>query len=262
MEPDNWLGCGVATHSPECLCDVVIPEGTDTSIRITDAVNMMWMGREVCDIRGYSAPWTNESILDYFTDLTRFYDVWSQSGNYDMSDGEPIALNEVPPITDRENANPQIRFKAVRDAVMYCMNRFDNTLIEILQHYGLSPDDFALAATGGKLRNITHRDIQQWDDGFMDASKALAHLATEFGLTKEMTKGLSKYWSARRARSPQFQRTIDDKDVVKKAYHHLCMNTDMDSTEIRDIMLREYGKTYDRSTIAKYRKRHGYSKPL
>lgn len=35
-------------------------------IQISDGVHGMWMGRQLCEVRGYSAPWTNDKILDYF----------------------------------------------------------------------------------------------------------------------------------------------------------------------------------------------------
>lgn len=71
-----WLGCGVAGHDDTCLCDVVINE--PTPIRVKDAVNEMFMGPQVCQLRGYGRPWTSETMANYFADLCRFYDEWSR----------------------------------------------------------------------------------------------------------------------------------------------------------------------------------------
>lgn len=69
-------GCGVDMHDDECLCDVVITD--PTPIVVTDAVNDMWMGAEVCKVRGYGIPWTPDTMLEYFSDLCTFYDRWSE----------------------------------------------------------------------------------------------------------------------------------------------------------------------------------------
>lgn len=260
MLPEGWLGCGQDDHAPECLCDVVIPDGTDTSIQVTDAVNMMWMGREVCDLRGYCAPWTNETILDYFTDLTRFYDVWAQSGHNDITDGEPVALHQVPQTVDRNSMYPQARWKSIRDAVMYCMNRFDNGLAEILQHFGLTPSEFAEAATCGKTLNVSYKDIQWWEEMFMNPDITLEQISQDTGMTINSVRGLVKYWRSRRERSSSFCEKTADELAIARTYRHLCLETDLNSTEIRDIMLREHGKTYDKSTISKFRKRNGYTR--
>jgi len=67
--------CGVDTHPDECLCDVIIT--TPTPIRVPDAVDEMWMGAQVCEIRNYGRPWSTDSMLNYFADLCLFYDRWS-----------------------------------------------------------------------------------------------------------------------------------------------------------------------------------------
>lgn len=68
--------CGTKGHSSECLCDVIVP--ATSSINITDGVHGMWMGKQLCEIQGYNAPWTDGKILDYFTDLCTFYDRWAE----------------------------------------------------------------------------------------------------------------------------------------------------------------------------------------
>ena len=69
------MNCGIKTHDDDCLCDVVVH--ATTPIAIGDGVHGMWMGQQLCDTRGYDNPWTNNKILDYFTDLCTFYDRWS-----------------------------------------------------------------------------------------------------------------------------------------------------------------------------------------
>lgn len=69
------MNCGNILHPDTCLCDVVVH--APTPIAISDGVHGMWMGAQLCDARGYDAPWTNTKILDYFTDMCTFYDRWS-----------------------------------------------------------------------------------------------------------------------------------------------------------------------------------------
>lgn len=70
------MNCGIKEHSDDCLCDVIIRE--PVQITMHDAVDEMWMGRQLCDARGYDYPWTSNKILDYFTDLCKFYDRWAE----------------------------------------------------------------------------------------------------------------------------------------------------------------------------------------
>jgi hypothetical protein len=35
-------------------------------IQISDGVHGMWMGRQLCEVRGYGVPWTTNKMLDYF----------------------------------------------------------------------------------------------------------------------------------------------------------------------------------------------------
>ncbi len=81
------LGCGVADHDSTCLCDVIVKE--PTPIGVADAVDEMWMGRQLCEIRGYGSPWTGESLADYFTDLCRFYDEWHGLNHTARDRGNP-----------------------------------------------------------------------------------------------------------------------------------------------------------------------------
>lgn len=69
------MNCGNKEHDEECLCDVVVH--AITPIAVGDGVHEMWMGKELCNIQGYNAPWTTDKMLDYFTDMCTFYDRWS-----------------------------------------------------------------------------------------------------------------------------------------------------------------------------------------
>jgi nicotinic acid mononucleotide adenylyltransferase len=62
----DWseMNCGVAEHSDDCLCDVVITE--PVSIGIKDAVDEMHMGKQLCEIRNYGRPWSTNQMLDNF----------------------------------------------------------------------------------------------------------------------------------------------------------------------------------------------------
>jgi hypothetical protein len=74
----DWseMNCGIVEHDDDCLCDVIINE--PVQIKLHDAVDEMWMGRQLCDTRDYDYPWTSDKILNYFTDLCTFYDRWSE----------------------------------------------------------------------------------------------------------------------------------------------------------------------------------------
>lgn len=77
---EEWIGCGISAHSPECLCDVIITKPLPPLEEVLqDGVYDLWMGKELCDLKGYCIPWTQDKILDYLTDLEKFYDSWHEN---------------------------------------------------------------------------------------------------------------------------------------------------------------------------------------
>lgn len=66
-------GCGVLEHDTECLCDVVIPHPTGW---VGDAIQDMWMGLEIAQMKDYRMPWEDHTIIDYLESLAFAKDNW------------------------------------------------------------------------------------------------------------------------------------------------------------------------------------------
>ena len=113
----------------------VIPLGI--TIGITDGVQEMWMGRRICQIQGYGEEgWTTEMMLDYFTDLCRVYDAWSESkAPWVMPDRwEDLVLPEG--VNNSRHCD-------LRNFAVKSYNHFSNRSInEVLHKLGVTPSEW------------------------------------------------------------------------------------------------------------------------
>lgn len=72
------MNCGIIQHDNECLCDIVVSTPTGW---ISDAVQDMWLGQEIVNLKGYTQDvytneWTDVDILNYLQDLVYVKDNW------------------------------------------------------------------------------------------------------------------------------------------------------------------------------------------
>lgn len=138
--------CGVDMHPEECLCDVVITE--PTPIRVADAVDEMWMGAQLCEIRGYGRPWSNEDMVNYFADMCLFYDRWS-------------ALQEQP-TAHKLNAPHQRMVELLKEGV-------DNKSIRriISEEYGVDYSRSAISHTKRRIGLSTSAKMEEEIGGLL-----------------------------------------------------------------------------------------------
>lgn len=240
-------GCGVIEHPVECLCDVVITKPTPITVT---SVQDFHMGRQIAEIRGYSAPWSNDQLLSFFEDLCLFHDKWNeQKHNYDGNQYD--SLEDIPPILDGFATFQQ--WQIIRDTVQYCMDNYGQPLVYILQHLGVSAQDFIVAVTTNSCdKQWSYSDIALLDNAMMVANVNYAEVAREFDITEGIVDGLRKYFEKRR------NEMYGSEFPVKDAMHKLALCTDKTPSQIRDEILSLYGVEYSVSAISKYRKRNAH----
>jgi len=142
---DDWLGCGNAEHPQECLCDVVITRPTKWA---NDCVNHIYMGPQICELRGYSVPWTREQLVNYMDDLMKFQDALRGSI---IADGSPPTFR-----TDTS----RVSMEAIRQAVAKHMNTENPKIQEILDILGISGRVFMRAITSN---NMPELKLEKWN---------------------------------------------------------------------------------------------------
>jgi hypothetical protein len=250
-EETEWLGCGVATHDPECLCDVVIRNPLPPLEEcIFDGVGSIKMGERICEIQGYGIPWSRNQMLDYFTDLMNFTDRWATEKHWVKSD-DYECLDNVPSFGDDLLGTFQ-QWELVRDTVQMCMDKFDEPLAYILEHLCLSPDVFITAATcrpelGAWWDSGT---IELLEHAMMYCNANYADISRQFSIPEGVTEGLRKYFYNRRIKK------YGSDTPVKDMMHSLALTTTLTPSQIRDAILEQYGIEYSISAISKYRKRN------
>ena len=244
---EEQLGCGVATHDADCLCDVIIRQPLPPLEEcLKDGVQDMWMGREVCDMRGYSAPWTEESILNYFEDLEKFYDAF----HYQQPSGGVVASLGDMDKFQHDRLPLFAQWSWIRDTVQYAMDRFDNSLREVITTLNIEPQLLMDALTTGKAGDgWDYGTIDSLDKCFMEENLNFADIGRTMNLATGTVRGLHKYWVNRRGR------LIGSNNPARDRMHWLCRNTTLTPTEIVDIVYQEHGFLYAKSSISKCRKR-------
>lgn len=246
---DDWLGCGVATHDPDCLCDVHItrplPPLTEC---LGDGVQDMWMGRQLAEMKDYGRPWTNESILDYLEDLKTFYDAFHEQH---IPNPDVFTLDEVPVVDVPQDVPLPVKWKTIRDSVQFCIDRFTDPLVVIVRHLDIDPQDVVDAMTTCKAGDGWDEPRLQMLDELMSAETVnYSHIAETMQLPIGVIRGLRKYWEHRR-----FKMWEGSTNPAQAMFQELCRNTDMGPTEIVTLIQERHGVKYHRASVSKYRSR-------
>lgn len=243
---ESPIGCGVLEHDESCLCDVIITNPLPPLQEcFRDAIEESFMGSRICKIRGYSAPWTSAKMLDYFEDMTMFWDAFHTEQKVFTTDVD--TLNDVEEVVLEQDDPPFIKWGKIRDAVQTNMDRFDASLVNILQHLSLDPQDTMDALTTNKGgTGWTYERIEELDKLFMSEPN-MTEISNQTGISYGMIKGLVRYWEKRRKRQGT------GANPARALLHELCRNTDMTCTQIIEKVKQETGHVYTKSAISKYR---------
>lgn len=243
VSSETWLGCGVSYHDDDCLCDVIITSVAPITVR--DCVNDMYMGREICDIRGYCLPWTDEKILDYFTDLVRGHDAWVDSGMRDID----YTTNDD---TGSAQSNTMVKWKHIRQVVRQALSGTNpKPPIElVLQALNIPAEQFVFAVTAGKF-TMNLETLNRFETRVLAGIESLTGVAREFGTTYEIVGNLYKYWNI--SLSPKHRNT-KAKQVQRVRMDELILQGHMPAT-ISKILLEEYDYVIDRHTVSKRKSR-------
>lgn len=233
------LGCGVNGHDTECLCDVIVTAPTPIAVR--DAVNEMWQGHTICEMRNYGRPWTDASIVDYFADLTKGYDAWRSSG--------------IPEIVQaREEGSVDLRYhgelKQIRTSVRSALahNNPKPKIEIVLQALGYTAEQFTSAVTTNKWV-VDIDTLNRFEARILEGFPSLAGLAREFGVSVEIAKNLFGYWNI-----PYEPKGATTKAAIRERMNVLIRQGLMPKP-ISDILESEFGIVVDRHTIAKAKAR-------
>lgn len=185
--------CGRRAHDPECLCDV---KPLNVRVGVADLVNDMFMGRELCDLRGYGAPWTNDKIVDYFTDLCKFYDAYADSKKNPIIIGEFESLTLPDEVRHAMNAHAQIR-----DYVRTVYNAHGRTMSETLHQLGVTADEYRFALTKARTsrKQFTMETVAYLEQALTSKERPpLADLIAATGMTDAIIMAFARQVDERR----------------------------------------------------------------
>jgi len=236
---ETEIGCGVATHSKECLCDVnIINKLPPLEDCIRDGVADLFMGARVCEIQEYGVPWTRDSMLDYFTDMVKYWDALHAEQELYAVMGTDVVIDATEPTFTR--------WGKTREAIQSCMDKKGVTLSGVIRHLGLDAQEAMNALTA-------NRGSKEWTFERIDELERLIKLGVSRKVIAEQldipfgnVRGLAYLWDSQKAEVPKVQ--------ARKMLNELCA-TDYDAATIMEIIVTETGVQYGRGAIAKRRAR-------
>lgn len=129
-------GCGVETHTADCLCDVRVTTPCPIMGRVSDG----WMFQQVAERMNAGIPWDNRTVLDVLSKVVELYDMYRENCVY----------TEVSDISSRaEGENPFVYYARVKQTVNELASAQTGLpdIEKILEHVGLTVDQFMTAIT-------------------------------------------------------------------------------------------------------------------
>ena len=255
METINEVGCGVADHAPECLCDVDMSRATNTWV--FDGVHGMSFGYEIAEYRGYCHPWTSEKFADYLQDLALLHDSIAglPSGVSDWHEPDEIRYGD--------NVHC---WSDIRRSVLLAVSRSgDGDVVSAVRSIGVTPEQFMRAVTTNRAPDVW---LSSWDEGklsefqedYLRSGSPRRVLLAKYGFPSVSTyKTLVRYFAPSDSnlvfRDPADNKLAPVRIKAREVARDLMRTTDMTNSEIIKKIHEDYGYLYGRSSIAKIRQR-------
>lgn len=170
--------CGVPAHAGDCLCDVIIPYRTPW---IGDAVQDMWMGPEIVDLRGYDGYWTDEDILNYLGDLAFTKDNWVR---VDTGYFKPVPTKAGGTVLHTIRDEIKSRLRSMRNP----------SIMQVIEELGIQWDTLMKILFANK-RTMTPEELVAFEQAVLSSKHTSPEgLAKEFGMTFKSARKLHDYW--------------------------------------------------------------------
>lgn len=245
--PSDWLGCGTVEHGPECLCDVKIGKPITT---VHDWVNEIWMGPQLCEIRGYGAPWTSAMLADYLTDLGKFHAALKLHGMDNNTGSLGVGLLEDARFANSVN---------VRSAVRDMMERMtEPALADALYILGVSAKQFLDSASQFKMQDTESWNLERIKEFESDllAHMRIPAVCKKYNMSESTYNTIKEYlrpvFSARKV--PFFKMNNMERNIARKRAVELIAEGKDNASIIRDIE-ELCGVKYTSAAISKLRVR-------
>lgn len=223
-------------------------------IEISDGVHGMWMGRQLCEVRDYGVPWTDEKILDYFQDLCKFYDAWSEC----VSDVVmPDSITEVQTLD--LSCETFSKWKLIRSHVQGAYQKFPSeSLVSILAALAITPTQYLQACTTGGIPKgvvCTAEFLDEVESAFLATPKIVwAHFAKRFGVNARTMKNICAVFAKRHIQA--YGNIEGDRREARRLLNSLSLCTEGTPTHITTEVFDRTGVRFDLSAVTKIRKRN------
>ena len=223
-------------------------------IEISDGVHGMWMGRQLCEVRGYGVPWTTETMLDYFQDLCKFYDAWSESISHIAL---PETMSELQALDlAGETFN---KWKSIRVHVQGAYDKFsDESLSSILDALGITPTQYLQACTTGgmpKCFEATSDFVKELEEYYLSHEKIVwTVIGKNYGIKPNVAKNICKVFDKRHI--AKYGDMAGKRKYARELLNDLALYTNDTPTTITKEVFDRTGVEFDLSAVTKIRKRN------
>ncbi len=225
------VGCGVVDHDTSCLCDVVIPHSTGW---IDCAIQDMWMGQEIVNLRGYMADWDDEIIIKYLDDLTFAKDNWDST----------VGLTKVGTMSG-----------ILRDRIRTRLQSPDApSILDVAKELGLGWNELMNTLFTGR-RYMSKEELAEFEQDVRGQKFSSAYgLGKKYGMGFRSAESLHEYWGVPWADAEDTQ-----KPERKLMDTLIETHPNLSNKEIRKIIELRFGPDTD-ITTDKIRYRRDYIK--
>ena len=147
----------------------------------------MWMGPQLCEMRGYGIPWLDMDIVDYFADMLKGYDAWTLANAHIPSVDDPSQ--------DSWDGRRLSRWKYIRNVMRQTLGQEQPKpkVALALDVLGFTAEEFTAAATTNKCVWSLEK-LNAFEEQVLGGFPSLKKLADEFGTSVEVCRNLFGYW--------------------------------------------------------------------
>lgn len=226
----NIKNCGISVHRNDCLCDVVIPRTTGW---VNDAVQDMWMGLEIVEMREYGRPWTDGEIVAYLKDLVYAKDNWAKHKR----------------IESRRTVGT---LAYIRDEVRKRLHESECSVFDVMNDLGITYEKL-ISALFTSRRYMTPEQLKMFEDDVRSGTfSSPSTLGSKYGMPYKSARSLWSYWGT------PFRGKDDNIPLIREFRDSLILDVaQLSNTEIADRIEERFGPTYRPSlqSISQRRKR-------
>jgi hypothetical protein len=147
-----------------------------------DGVYGMWMGEQICELRGHGnqPEWDSQQLVDYFADVLKAHDAWVYQG--------------APESDPDYHKGGNKRWGWIRRTVKQALDTNPQPKVaDVLAEIGVRPEEFTRAVFTNKAY-LDAEQLEEFEQMVLGGKHTFADMSRHFGISRFSVKTLHTYW--------------------------------------------------------------------